>query len=674
MRVLEIARRLAQLNETERACQAYALALNECEGQDPGVELEAALYILRFGGGDSYQISYTVFCRLYNAGFCQEDILQIMNEAFYVPNIKLFQTRYRKNCALLAKYPYIFQKNFLPFEDLPIRFFPFDDTSYVPFYPAEKRFGDYIDLKRTVIQHNFFKDLENPIQATDIYSQYELEYLRDNVRRSEDVARENHVYLHYTSWEEFCAYLTCLNLRPLLEEKKLVFLIGDEIQQYPIDFKERFGIDYSQYTLQPVRLREINRLIWHTQLSTHNGGDFFNEVFDHHPNLLTLPSMMMSNLKENVNRILDIMGQVQSLKQAQEVFEDWKDPRTVEELYHMKNRTAKDCMVALYMQHEVATLGLDPASRIVPAVFFQPHFSNIVYTLEVDEKGNTVLNAPNYEEIKRAPEFHGFKYIKTFTPMRRFTTSHGATVRFMYLSAVNDTKISEADGTKSVSVVSDAISERIFNRSFMIDPDDRLYRDGILVRFEDGKTNPKATFTALAAFLDLPYTESMTYCSEGNVRDPHGETKGFDPAPVYKTYDDYVNNSERYFIEYFLRDAYEYYGYSFQQYDGEPVDEAKAEQLISEFTTMNHYIRETWRYIYEAAEVTINGERVDEEKEKKYQNQMLEDQIQKFNTNRFENAKILLRGLHFVNKRGQPLYMMPMLEPDPALLERPLYH
>ena len=104
------------------------------------------------------------------------------------------------------------------------------------------------------------------------------------------------------------------------------------------------------------------------------------------------------------------------------------------------------------------------------------------------------------------------------------------------------------------------------------------------------------------------------------------------------------------------------------------MDEAKAEQLISEFTTMNHYIRETWRCIYEAAEVTINGERVDTEKEKKYQNQMLEDQIQKFNTNRFENAKILLRGLHFVNKRGQPLYMMPMLEPDPALLEQPLYH
>ena len=28
-----------------------------------------------------------------------------------------------------------------------------------------------------------------------------------------------------------------------------------------------------------------------------------------------------------------------------------------------------------------------------------------------------------------------------------------------------------------------------------------------MVRFEDGKLNPKATFTALAAFLDIPYTE-----------------------------------------------------------------------------------------------------------------------------------------------------------------------
>lgn len=63
--------------------------------------MEAALYILQFGGGDSYKISYTVFRDLYNRGFCKEDVFSVMDGAFYTPNIKLIQTRYRKNCALL---------------------------------------------------------------------------------------------------------------------------------------------------------------------------------------------------------------------------------------------------------------------------------------------------------------------------------------------------------------------------------------------------------------------------------------------------------------------------------------------------------------------------------------------------------------------------------------------
>ena len=66
----------------------------------------------------------------------------------------------------------------------------------------------------------------------------------------------------------------------------------------------------------------------------------------------------------------------------------------------------------------------------------------------------------------------------------------------------------------------------------------------MLVRFEDGKLNPKATFTALADFLDLPYTESMTYCSGDERLNPEsldGNARGFDPAAtVYRTYDEYL--------------------------------------------------------------------------------------------------------------------------------------
>ena len=669
METIEIARKLAGLGQSREACRAYALAIQR--GAEPQEQLEAAAYILQSGG--DYKISYTAFLDLYNRGFFREDILPLMNAVFYEPNVKLLKSRYDRNCKRLAKYSYLFRKDFVPFEDLPIQFFPYDDhNGYVPFYKEEGRFGEFVNFGEPVVRHSFFTDLEKPILGTDVFSQYELEYLCDNVRRSEDIGRENHVYLHYTDWAVFCAHLQCLNLRLPLEGKKLVFLIEDEVEQYPIDFKARFGIDYSQYPVKPIGIREVNRLIWHTQLSTHNGGDFFNEVFDAHPNLVFMPSVMMHSVTKLVNSAREVFDTVKSLKEAQQTIVDWPAYLT-EELYHMRDRTDKDYVVAIFLGMKDATEFMDPSARIVPAFFFQPHFYNIVYSLRVDEETRrTVLEAANYEEIRHSPIFKNFKYIKTFTPMRRFTTSHGATVRFMYQSAQEP---AEEEGKQNV--VSDAVMERIMNRSFMIDPEDRLYKDSVLVRLEDGKLNPKATFTALTKFLDLPYTESMAYCSENGrpsyyAREQSGN--GFNPASIYRTYDDFANDDERYFIEYFLRDAYEFYGYGFQYYDGAPMDEEKAAQLIKGFTTVNHYMRETWMKIFMGMQVSQDGEPVHEDLARAIQEKLLDDYMADFDKNRLNNARILLKGLHFVNGNGQPLRMMPMLELDPELLEAPIYH
>ena len=284
MTAIEIARQLAAMDQPEGAIKAYGLVLHQ--PQSPEEELEAALYILQNGG--DYKVSYSALIGLYRRGQFREDCLDILTQAFYEPNAKLLKTRYENNCKLLEKYPYLFRKDFIDFEFLPLRFYPYDDNRFVPYHAAEGRFGDYIDFKRPVVGRSFFHDLEKPVLARDVYSQYELEYLNDCVRPSEWVGRDNHIYLHYTDWAVFCAHLQCLNLRPLLEGEKLVFLIGDEGEQYPIDFQARFGVDYSQYPVKPLGVRELNRLIWHTQLSTHNGGDFFNEIFDGHPNLMPL--------------------------------------------------------------------------------------------------------------------------------------------------------------------------------------------------------------------------------------------------------------------------------------------------------------------------------------------------------------------------------------------------
>ncbi|WP_195447741.1 hypothetical protein, partial [Flavonifractor plautii] len=643
MDTIEIARRLAELGQTEEAQAAYSLVLQEAAERNPELELEAASYL--FFSQGNYQVAYTAFVSLYNRGFYQTELMDLMTQAFYLPNAEDQKKRYARNCAALAKYPYLFREDFPDFEALPVQFFPFNDEGYIPFFKAEHRFGAYVNFNDPVIDRYFFRDLDKPVLARDVFSQYQLEYLNDNVRKSEWVGRENHIYLHYTDWTTFCAYLQCLELRPLLSEKKLVFLMEGEIEQYPIDFHTRFGIDYAQYPVRPIGIGEVTRMIWHTQLAAHNGGDFFNEIFYGHPNLLSYESIMFDNIQKAVAEVKANWRRV-----------DWLTPRLRRQLSRIKRPTDKDFLVALFLDRQDISGSLDHGSRIAPALFFQPHFSNMIYDIRESElKGAPMLYSEQYEAIRTSPLFHGFRYIKTFTPMRRITTSYAASVRFMLDQEVQG---------EEVKVVPDVLAQRLVNRSFMVDQWDRLYRDSVLVRFEDGKLNPRATFTALAEFLDLPYTESMTYCSSRLGVDPEslaGNARGFDPATVYRTYDEFANDEERAFLEYFLRDAYEYYGYDFHYYQGEPVDEAWIERKIQSFTCLDGFITQSHQKAAQEMAVTFtNGSDPIDVK--------VNDPIPGYQSNRRRIADFLLRGLRFVNKQGQPLKMMKPLKLDPALL------
>lgn len=666
MQTIDIARRCAELNAVNDANNAYVLALHQ-GGLTPEERMEAAVYLLRMDG--DYKVAYTQFTQLYHEGQFREECLDIMTQAFFEPNVKLMKSRYEKNCAALAKYSYLFRREFPKFEDLPLRFYPFDDNGYLPFDSQKQEFGGYVNFNHPVVSRNFFKNLDNPILAKDVYSQYELEYLTDNIRPSEDIGRENHLYLHYASWEVFCAHLQVLNMRRMLEDKKIVFLFGEEISRYPIDFKEMYGIDYSQYPVKPIGVKDIHRLIWHTQLSSDNGGDFFNEVFDNHPNLICIPSIMLDYTEETIQK-------------AKAVFEDADRHRAAGNLPHFNNevtqqcywngnRSDKDILVMLFMLQGPFMGGLDHAARIAPALFFQPHLSHIDYDMAHGERDRTILLCEQYDRIRSSPIFQAFKYIKTFTPLRRFTTSEAATFRWQ----IEKRSLLHAEGGKR-TVASDLAMDRALNRSFMIDPEDRLYKDSVLVRFEDGKTNPKATFTALAAFLDLPYTESMTYCSEKGVHDVEtaaGNVVGFDTATVYRTYDEYATDEERAFIEFCLRDAYEFYGYDFHYYDGGPVDEVQIEKWVEGFTKINKFIALSWKNnILSKAEVAEDGGKkaMDEDT----QEAVISKIKGKYDTVRLKLARRLMGSLYFINKNGQPLRMMPKLELDPALLNRPLYH
>ena len=679
MRTIEIARRLAELNQKEDAQKAYLFALHEVEGKNPEEEMEAASYL--FFSEGNYRAAFTTFVSLYNRGCFQPEIMDLLTQAFYLPNVEEQIKRYADNGVALKRYPYFYAcgNDFPRLEDLPIQFFPFDDDGYIPFYKEENRFGEYVNFNHPVIDRYFFEDLEKPILAADVFSQYQIEYLHDTVRKSEWVGRENHIYLHYTSWFIFCAYLQCLDFKKLLNDEKFVFLVENEISQYPIDFRERFGIDYSKYPVKPVGLREYNRLIWHVQLSSHNGGDFFNEIFYGHPNILSLESVMLDNIVDNIQKIKE------ALKKG------ITGSPLMRKLAQLHNPTDKDCFIALMLSNKKIYSKPDPNSRIVPAVFFQPHFSNIYYKAKVVDpnKDWTTLYSKEYEQIRTSPIFQGFKYIKTFTPMRRITTSYAASLRF----AVDRKRTEKEEEENKKSVILDPINTRLLNRSYLVDPHDRFYQDSILVRFEDGKLNPKATFTALAKFLDVPYTESMTYCSSFrgvNTLSFEGNARGFELSTVYNTYEQYANDDEREYLEYFMRDAYEAYGYNFQYYKGEPVDEEWIQKKIEKFTCVNSYIRAQWSMVYRENISATPSPEVEERMKDEEIKDLIEQQIEEdkdkiiekkvdkvveiMNEQRLEYAKYLLKGLHFISMDGQPLQMMKKLELDPALLEQPLYH
>lgn len=661
MRTIELARKLAEMGQKEDAQKGYFLALQNKEDLEPKEELEAASYLF-FSKWD-YKLPFTIFVSLYNRGLFQTELMDLITQAFYLPNVQKLKKRYERNCRALSRYPYFFHQEFPLFEKLPILFFPFDDKYYIPYFKAENLFGDSVNFDDSVIDRYFFKDLERPILAKDVYSQYQLEYLSDNVRKSEWIGRENHIYLHYSDWAEFCSYLVCLDFTQILKEKKLVFLIEDEICQYPIDFKERFGIDYSQFPVRPVGIREINRMIWHTQLATHNGGDFFNEIFYGHPNLIVCESIMFDNV-ENI-----IQQQRQELRKYQRG-ESESNP-TLQELSALKKTTDKDLLVAMFLASDSISGDNRGGSRIVPALFFQPHFSNMIYRPRLNQtKDRAILVSEQYESIRNSPLFQQFKYIKTFTPMRRPTTSYGATVRFM----LNKTMESEEEDT----AVGDALTVRMLNRSFMVDKWDRLYRDSVLVRFEDGKLNPKATFTALAEFLDIPYTESMTYCSGKTGLNPEslkGNDLGFDPAAIYRTYDEYVNDDDRSLLEYFLRDAYQEYGYDFHYYHGEAVDMDWVKEKLNGVHNLDQLIWKTTRAVIDrqSKEGTIVSDGVTYEHEEGC-DLVAQHTLDSIRKDRLNMAELLMKNLVFVNQNNQPLQFMKKLELDPELLEQPLYH
>ena len=104
------------------------------------------------------------------------------------------------------------------------------------------------------------------------------------------------------------------------------------------------------------------------------------------------------------------------------------------------------------------------------------------------------------------------------------------------------------------------------------------------------------------------------------------------------------------------------------------MDEGKIRDLLGKFERMDYYIRKSWEMnTFENVKITRDGEVVDLG-DVDIAKEICDGRMEGVRENREHVVSYLLRGLNFINKKGQPLHMMPKLELDPALLEQPLYH
>lgn len=237
----------------------------------------------------------------------------------------------------------------------------------------------------------FFENLDRPLQVIDEDNLYNLAFLNDNVRRSEDFAGDNHIYLCYTSLEPLERLMLTCDLAPVLQQEKFVFLIEKKNwKRYPINFKKRYGFDYRKLSQSQLKIEEINR-IYLNQFYAYSGTDFFEGVLNGSDHILVMNGWFFyGSSKEVLDTVLDhirhpdrILDVPMFLDTVQKHIMDVKlnGWNIMAQLLPgiLGNRTTaavheiwKAIMIAAMMVSEKVE-GKQYKSRVSPVIFLDPH-------------------------------------------------------------------------------------------------------------------------------------------------------------------------------------------------------------------------------------------------------------------------------------------------------------
>ena len=513
-----------------------------------------------------YQEAFTAFAEIYNHSQDKNErkaIFETLVDSFYAPNEVELQENYVKNLEVLMRYPYFWNKTFRKYEELTFQLFPISDEYFYRYNKEKDCFEEKYDATTPNQMRYFFENLDGPVKVENEDNFYNLNFLNDNVRASEDYAGDNHIYMLYDTLEPLERLMMTCDLEPVLRQKKFVFLVGEENKKcYPVDFLKEFQIDYNAMSPTPVRIEEIKRICrWCARLFS--GTILSREILGSLNEVQCITgvsfhkgSKINGQVLFTVKDFLDAIADVDAVYTAEQIsglFHSEKNeynlPESEEFLDWLRQRrpapheyTVKELFCGFFLFH-YEKRNLNP--RIAPVLLFDPHVGPTIYS-------EIVLSFPYHTALTSIRE-----------PI------------MVFIRGQQDRILGWDEGTTKFWMYSDY--------SFWQSIPQKLLPHYYAFRFEDLKTKPEVVCRALCKHLNLPYDKIMleTEAPYKNQMNPIFDVvKGFDTAPLKRDLSANLSEFDKVRLQMFYEPIQRYYGYPTFSFQEHPLPESLVRELF----------------------------------------------------------------------------------------------
>lgn len=481
----------------------------------------------------------------YAEGQNSPPVLEDLKRGFWEPNLAEMEENFKKNASFLKRYPFFLSKSVIAPRDNRYLLFALTDELFYRFDQREQVFAP-LETNSERETRYFFEDLSRPILVDNEFNSFNLCFLKDNVRRSEDFAGDNHIYLCYENEDALSLLLYYTDFAELCKDKKFVFLTEKERDLYPLDFKEKFGIDYDGIEPQKLRVEEMQRIcFWYKRgysgtlfglnLLDHNshivmryGADLFYESY-----IKGYP-LFQTNLAEemmkNTARIYTLQG-LEALLHHPEIqwgVSDLEDFIQWLEVSSITRFTLPELFRA-YFIYKFYRDSPQRNPRIVPVILWEPH-----------------VNAVDIHD----PLILDFPYITVLNSIRDPIKTVG--------------RIYQREGSIFIT--------QTLAIGYSMNPKLRKHYYGY--RLEDAKLQPVQTCRAICEVLNVPYDPNML--NDDEVREGiNGEpaVRGFDTAPLNRNVDAVLSPFDQCRLQIFFDVLLRHYGYPTFDFEECPMDD-----------------------------------------------------------------------------------------------------